>query len=295
MNVRFPTEETEHDKYYMQFEFYKHRYIDIGTSEAPSAEEFYSALEGSGLSAVSEARNTLFNYNSRTSELDDQVQIPYHGNIEENITNSLSTQDIRDVFSMLSGVSDALEGDVRGVIDSIVSTSRASNKQGDMRKPLEASRGVSLNEQTQVFFDSPELRTYSFEFILIPRNYKDAKEAMFIRDLFQYHSSAGLSENGLNWTYPSLFKFKFFRNETFRDYFEPGNIGNGGQLRQNRNLFESKLCLVENFVVTYGDEQYREFYNSETDEYYPARMQMSLSLKEVEYWTRDNDFRKPYR
>lgn len=298
--TRFPTEQTEHEKYYMQIDFYKHRHISVSEEASSGGQNFRSFFDESGAEAVSQAREQLFNYERRTEEVDHQIQIPYHGNIDESYSNNFNTQDMRDLFDAMRGVESLLEGDAAGVIDSIISSSSGGDKLGSMRQPLEGLRGESFNEQTQVYFDNPEFRSYNFEFTLIPRNVKDAKRMMAIRDIFRYHASPGLSNSGLNWTYPSMVRFKFIRNEVLGQANELVNrsaVGKGGTLQNNNNLFRSKMCAIESVNFTYGDEQYREFYDDESDQYFPALIRLAIQLKEVEHWVRDvghgGDFSTP--
>lgn len=297
--TRFPTEQTEHEKYYMQIEFYEHEHVDIVEEGANVIESFTEFLDEEGGDAVSEARDQLFNYEKRVAAVSHQIQIPYHGSVTESFRNNFNTQDMRDVFQKMNIGAAAMDADLGGVIEGIMASSQGTDRMGSMVQPFEALRGEAFNEQTQVYFDNPEFRTYNFEFTLIPRNVKDARKIMYIRDVFRYHASPGLTQSGMNWTYPSMIRFKFFRNEMIDNVSdmtssELSGVGKGSDgIRENKNLFKSKMCYIESVDFAYGDEQYREFYDDESGQYYPALLRISLGIREVEHWTRDEDFPEP--
>ena len=75
--------------------------------------------------------------------------------------------------------------------------------------------GLAMNPRNEMFYNSPEMRNFTFIFDFWPRNEKEAKAMENIIGIFKYNSAPGLAENTLGgvFTIPNYWKISYMHNE----------------------------------------------------------------------------------
>lgn len=123
--------------------------------------------------------------------------------------------------------------------------------------------GLAINPQIDVIYDSPELRTFTFEFLMAPRTASEARDIQTIINLFKFHSAPEIiAENsgiGRYFVPPSEFDIKF-------------SVPSMGTI---------STCVLENLTVDYGTTG-AVFYSDES----PVATRMTLQFRELEYITK---------
>lgn len=73
------------------------------------------------------------------------------------------------------------------------------------------SQGLAINPNQQVMFDSINLRTFSFEFVFMPKSKEETKDVKDIIEAFKMYSRPRTVENtyGMVFVPPSIFKIDF--------------------------------------------------------------------------------------
>lgn len=98
------------------------------------------------------------------------------------------------------------------------------------------SSGAAVNPQTEVLFTTIDFRTFQFDFLLTPRNLKEANEIRQIIQAFKYYSSPGLdSNNNRYFLIPSVFDIMFFYNG-----------------EENLNIPKIKTCVLTTVYSDYA-------------------------------------------
>ena len=75
--------------------------------------------------------------------------------------------------------------------------------------------GVAVNPRNEAFYNSPNQRTFSFDFDFWPRNEAEARAVQDIITIFKYNSSPGFKEglNGSVFTIPNYWKISYMFND----------------------------------------------------------------------------------
>ena len=76
--------------------------------------------------------------------------------------------------------------------------------------------GIAMNPRNEMFYDSPEMRNFTFTFDFWPRNPKEAKAVESIIGIFKYNSAPGLLDGTLGgvFTIPNYWKISYMYNES---------------------------------------------------------------------------------
>lgn len=125
--------------------------------------------------------------------------------------------------------------------------------------------GITINPFQTVLFKSPNFKTHKFSWTLVPKTAQESKDLEFIIRLFKYHMLPGISgpgTGGVFFSYPEILEIKLFPKD---DY-----------------LYKFKPCVVDNISVNYAPNN-PSFYK-ETGA--PTAVQFSVSLQEIEIWTK---------
>ena len=149
-------------------------------------------------------------------------------------------------------------------------------------------RGKVKNTMQQTFFVGPSKKDYQFTFDLIARNRKDSEAMSTIANRFQYFSNPGLSGQGNFWTYPEVVRYFFMERvgDDFRQIDVLSSLGNGVK----NKVYESKACFITSVSIEYGDDDYLLF-SSKDGGRGVGKMKLTLALKEVEYFSKE-DYRR---
>ena len=139
-------------------------------------------------------------------------------------------------------------------------TKIASNLAGNpqLEEVFHRSHGAAINPQLEMFFKGIDMRTFTFEFKMAPRNAPEARAIKDIVQLFKFASAPGLSESlGQHFDYPEVFDITFSNQE------------------QTHKIAQSALTNVS---VTHGaDGVNTTFYDG-----YPVETAITLTFTELE-------------
>jgi hypothetical protein len=127
-----------------------------------------------------------------------------------------------------------------------------------------ASVGLAVNPQIDVIYETPQLRTFTFEFVFAPRNLKEAEDVKKIIKLFKFHSAPELLGDG------SVFGRYFVPPSEFDIEFNVQSMG------------KISTCILENLTVDYAPTG-SAFYADET----PVHTRMTLQFRELEFMTKE--------
>lgn len=128
--------------------------------------------------------------------------------------------------------------------------------------------GRSINPQMEVLYNSPRLRTFTFDFRLVPRNANEASRIKDIITMFKYYSAPVIDAktSGRYYIPPARFVMEFHHR---------GN--------QNPYLFKTKQCVLESITLDYAPNGYASHYDGA-----PVETRMQLIFKETTMISRDD-------
>jgi hypothetical protein len=121
--------------------------------------------------------------------------------------------------------------------------------------------GKSINPQLEMLYTSPTLRTFTFDFRLVPRNMAEAEQIKSIIFLLKRFSAPEIpaGSTGRYFIPPARFEIEFYHHD------DP-----------NTNLFKTKQCVLENISLDYAPNGYASHYDG-----MPVETRMSLIFRET--------------
>lgn len=136
-----------------------------------------------------------------------------------------------------------------------------------VRAGVESLTGITTNPFQVVLFKSPKFKTHNFSWKLVPKNREETETLEDVISTFKYHMLPSVSAGGIFFGYPEILQIKLYPKD---DY-----------------LYKFKPCVVDSVSVNYapnGPSFYRETGA-------PAAVEFSVSLQEIEMWTKGDYFR----
>jgi hypothetical protein len=128
--------------------------------------------------------------------------------------------------------------------------------------------GITTNPYQVVLFKSPEFRTHSFTWKLIPNSLQESESLKQLIETFRYHSLPGISVAGaLLFSYPEILEINFRPSDTY--------------------LYKFKPCVVKGITVNYAPNS-PSFVRSSGA---PTAVQFQIDLQEIEIMTKADFFR----
>jgi hypothetical protein len=127
--------------------------------------------------------------------------------------------------------------------------------------------GVAINPFLTLLFKSPTFKTHTFSWKLSPNNVQESERLRNIISMFRRHMlpAAAPSTGGTLLTYPDIVEINLFPNESF--------------------LYKFKPCVVESMSVNFAPNAGPSFFKNSNA---PTEIQLSINLKEIEYWLQDD-------
>lgn len=119
--------------------------------------------------------------------------------------------------------------------------------------------GLALNPQISVIYESPTLRSFSFEFMFAPRSEQEAEQVLDIIQTFKFHAAPEIPTDALLGRYiipPSEFDIEF-------------SVGTMGKI---------STCVLEDIAIDYGSSG-AAFYRDGK----PVYTRLNLKFKELEF------------
>lgn len=121
--------------------------------------------------------------------------------------------------------------------------------------------GRTVNPQLELLYGSPRLRTFTFDFRLIPRSAAEARRIDEILYLLKYHSAPEIPQgtSGRFMIPPSQFEIEFYSRNGLNNY-----------------LFKTKKCVLEGLSLDYSPNGFASFYDG-----HPVETRLQLTFKET--------------
>lgn len=134
---------------------------------------------------------------------------------------------------------------------------------------ISAVTGLTFNPYQTITFKTPEFKTHSFSWKLVPNNENESNIIERILRIFKYHSSPALSPTGAFFAYPEILEIRIFPNDEY--------------------LYKFKPCVVKSINVNYAPMG-PSFYRGSRA---PTGVEFSIQLQEIELWTKTDYVRDP--
>lgn len=123
--------------------------------------------------------------------------------------------------------------------------------------------GYPINPRVEVMFSTTDLRSYTFEFLLAPRNEKESESMKRIIQTLRYHSVPEIDPTTAGFTFipPAEFDFTFYNKGV-----------------ENLHMPRINTCVMDRIEVDYAPTgTYSTFSNG-----HPVMARLSLGVREVE-------------
>jgi hypothetical protein len=131
--------------------------------------------------------------------------------------------------------------------------------------------GRADNPFVEVFFNSMEIRTFTYNFIFAPRNEAETAEIQQIIQLFRFHMTPELQgTNSRYLTLPSEFDIHYMYK------------AQDGQAYENDYYNRIGTCVLENVVTNYTPNGVKSFADGA-----PTQIKMDLTFRETEVLTKE--------
>ena len=135
------------------------------------------------------------------------------------------------------------------------------------------ARGIAFNPQTALAFEGVNLRTFTFQFTLVPESEKESKDIRNIESFFRKYLYP--EANGFIMEYPPIFSIRFFDGQSDRES------------RYMPMIHDSYLTGVDVQINPEGNSFHRN-----SDGYAPTATQISLSFAEGRMLSRHDIYNK---
>lgn len=173
-------------------------------------------------------------------------------------------------------------GSIQFVIENVLAEIAQSVVPDTMRNAASAFLGTNINPRKEVLFQTPEYRRYQFEFMLVPRNYKEAENIDNIVKFFQFYMLPAFYDNDTIMGYPYEFEVGVFNNTT-----PEGQLASTSQIKRVAHIGR---CIVTSFTADFAAGGKVAFVRDETKEerLFPVATSLSMELQEVKLLSRND-------
>lgn len=148
----------------------------------------------------------------------------------------------------------------------------ASTIAGKSAQTLTAlQRGEIYNPNVELIYQTPQMRSFAFDFIMSPKN---AQESQMINDIIlEFKKWSAPEEAGTMFKVPCVWKIKYMT---------------GGRENPNMNVFKKSACTSVQVQANPGSDMHQAF-----DDGMPVTTAMSLTFQEVDIITRGDHENAP--
>lgn len=133
-------------------------------------------------------------------------------------------------------------------------------------------QGTAFNPVSEQLFKNMKMRSFDYNFRLIPRNINESKTIQNIIKEFKFHMHPELAQNKKEFKYPSLFVITFWRTQNSETY-------------ENLLLNKISSCYLEDMGVNYSGQKNQ--FNTFTDGQ-PVEIDLSLKFRETVIQTKES-------
>lgn len=129
--------------------------------------------------------------------------------------------------------------------------------------------GVAQNPFLTVLFKSPTFKQHSFSWKLAANNVEETEKIRTIIETIRYHMLPAMapSQGGTLLTYPDMALIKLMPDDKY--------------------LYRFKPCVIESMSANYAPAASPAFFKLKNA---PVEVQLSIQLKEIEYWLKEDVF-----
>lgn len=218
--------------------------------------------------------DTAVNYTNENLQLSGDI-------LNNSVGSGLASQALRRSGELISK---GLSGTIGGVINMIPGAQGLAETAGNevqaalppdqVASALQQTLGVAPNPNPSVAFQGPQLREMNLSWTLTPTSKEDSRR---IRNTVNFLKRSALPVNSISKSaaileYPKLVQVNFY----------PWDRGGGGAHGwSSRSIIKMKRCFMSAVNVNYTPSNTPAFFH-DTNE--PVAVQLSISLKEVEYF-----------
>ena len=279
---------------YIQITSYE--YVAVGLPESSDGNYFGQGTSGGG--ALRKRESQLY------KNPGDVIQLPMVGSISE--TNAVNWTDdtVNEINNIAAGIaynslSDAAAGNanpleaVGGALMDSIKTVQTAAMSGEVKQAIAAyfagqasgvpnllqrAEGKMINNNLELLFNGPSLRTFNFAFNLRPRTKSEADLCRRIIRSLKKNSAPGRSDDFLFLTTPSIFRIQYIYNSDSPDLAESASVLTGGQ-REHPFMNKLKPCALIGLNVNYTPEG---SYMTYEDGGSMTGYDLNLTFKEIE-------------
>ena len=140
------------------------------------------------------------------------------------------------------------------------------NNIGDFRSFAEANTGLAINPFKAQLFKNMEFRTFSFDYVFLPRNKEEYDSVQTIIKTFKRYMHPSFGDENYFMGYPAEFNIAYFHKEG----------------ANYENIFKLSSCALTDLKVEYGGADFVTFKGTSGA---PTEIAMSLSFLELELLT----------
>jgi hypothetical protein len=241
----------------------------IGALTAAFGEEALGLVNRSlGVDLGDVFKNNLKNFNLKrnSTQLEHAIALFMPDGLNANYDQEYDAISITQTLGLIGTLAQAVS-DKGGDIDPYVmeaASAAASKFLGDdfQKVGLFATTGRTVNPQLELMYTSPNLRTFTFDFRLIPRNAVESNLIKIIIDKLKYYSAPRIPNNtsGRYFIPPAQFEIEFYNS--------PNN--------SNPFLFKTKKCALKSISVDYSPNGFATFANGA-----PVETRLQLQFQET--------------
>lgn len=135
-----------------------------------------------------------------------------------------------------------------------------------------AAAGLALNPHKELLFDGVKFREFKLKYKLIAKSKKESNDIKDIIKIFEKYMHPTLEASTFLYRYPAEFEIRFFTSDG----------------KQNKFLHKLYRCVLQNFSVSYGGNNFVTFKNQDgTTEGAPVEIEINLDFKETNPLTRE--------
>jgi len=193
-------------------------------------------------------------------------------------TNTLSWE-MKDLQGT-KGMADAIDFDfskighvmVKKAASALDSIAGAVGMDADSEDYIAAKYKMQANPRSELLFQKPGPRTFSFDFDFAPRTAEESEAVYDIIQTFKRHAYPSLSHGGVFYNFPSEFQIEYYKCTV-----DP-KTGEVSSVVENDWLNRLTRCALQSIVVDYSPRgSYQTFENGA-----PTHMKLTLEFGEME-------------
>lgn len=255
----------------------------VGTGAAGAAAEAATDFAGQLLgidNTASRMKNLIGNFalKRNTQQLSLAIAMLMPENLAVSYTNTFDALSLTTAAGGYGQIAQALGSNLGGageqadpyIIEAMGTLAGSALTEEFKRIGLFATTGRTINPQPEMIYNSPELRQFTMDFRLVPRNKTEAQQIKVLINQLKYFSSPQIPPNtgGRFFIPPAQFEIEFYDSEN----------------NQNQFLFKTKKCVLEDISLDFtgGASGYTSFYDGS-----PVETRLSLRFKETVFIDRE--------